>query len=50
MSDAGGVVGLSTLAQESGLALPTIHRLIRTLVDLGHVRQEPSRQYSLGPG
>jgi IclR family acetate operon transcriptional repressor len=49
MADAGGVVGLSTLAQESGLALPTIHRLIRTLVDLGYVRQEPSRQYSLGP-
>jgi IclR family acetate operon transcriptional repressor len=49
MADAGGVVGLSKLAQESGLALPTIHRLIRTLVDLGYVRQEPSRQYSLGP-
>jgi IclR family acetate operon transcriptional repressor len=49
MADADGVVGWSTLAQESGLALPTIHRLIRTLVDLGHVRQEPSRQYSLGP-
>jgi IclR family acetate operon transcriptional repressor len=49
MADAGGVIGLSRLAQESGLALPTIHRLIRTLVDLGYVRQEPSRQYSLGP-
>lgn len=49
MADAGGMIGLSRLAQESGLALPTIHRLIRTLVDLGYVRQEPSRQYSLGP-
>jgi IclR family acetate operon transcriptional repressor len=49
MVDAGGVIGLSRLAQESGLALPTIHRLIRTLVDLGYVRQEPDRQYSLGP-
>jgi IclR family acetate operon transcriptional repressor len=49
MADAGGVIGLSRLAQESGLAQPTIHRLIRTLVDLGYVRQEPSRQYSLGP-
>jgi IclR family transcriptional regulator, acetate operon repressor len=49
MAAAGGMVGLSKLAQESGLALPTIHRLIRTLVDLGYVRQEPSRQYSLGP-
>lgn len=49
MADAGGVIGLSRLAQESRLALPTIHRLIRTLVALGYVRQEPSRQYSLGP-
>ncbi|HEX5994789.1 MAG TPA: IclR family transcriptional regulator [Jiangellales bacterium] len=49
MADAGGVIGLSRLAHESGLALPTIHRLIRTLVDLGYVRQEPTRQYSLGP-
>jgi IclR family acetate operon transcriptional repressor len=49
MANAGGVIGLSKLAQESGLALPTIHRLVRTLVDLGYVRQEPSRQYSLGP-
>jgi IclR family acetate operon transcriptional repressor len=49
MADAGGVIGLSRLAQQSGLALPTIHRLVRTLVDLGYVRQEPSRQYALGP-
>jgi IclR family acetate operon transcriptional repressor len=49
MADAGGVIGLSKLAQQSGLALATIHRLVRTLVDLGYVRQEPSRQYSLGP-
>jgi IclR family acetate operon transcriptional repressor len=49
MADAGGVIGLSRLAQESGLAMPTIHRLVRTLVDLGYVRQEPSRQYALGP-
>src|SRR6476660_9665270 len=49
MADAGGVIGLSQLAAESGLPLPTIHRLVRTLVDLGYVRQEPSRQYALGP-
>ena len=45
----GGVMGLSALAAESGLPLPTIHRLARTLVDLGYLRQEPSRQYALGP-
>jgi IclR family transcriptional regulator, acetate operon repressor len=49
MADAGGVIGLSQLKNDSGLPLATIHRLVRTLVDLGYVRQEPSRQYSLGP-
>ncbi|MEO8888621.1 MAG: IclR family transcriptional regulator [Jatrophihabitantaceae bacterium] len=49
MADAGGVIGLSQLATEADLPLATIHRLVRTLVDLGYVRQEPSRQYSLGP-
>ncbi len=49
MADAGGVIGLSQLAAEAELPLATIHRLVRTLVDLGYVRQEPSRQYSLGP-
>ncbi len=44
-----GTMGLSQLAGESGLPLPTIHRLVRTLVDLGYLRQEPSRQYVLGP-
>src|SRR6476619_1979161 len=49
LATGGGVMGLSALATESGLPLPTIHRLVRTLVDLGYVRQEPSRQYALGP-
>src|SRR6478609_1398090 len=49
LATGGGVMGLSALATESGLPLPTIHRLVRTLVDLGYMRQEPSRQYALGP-
>ena len=49
MATHGGKLGLTQLASESGLPLPTIHRLIRTLVDLGYVRQESSRQYVLGP-
>jgi len=49
MADAGGIIGLSKLAEEADLPLATIHRLVRTLVDLGYVRQEASRQYSLGP-
>ncbi|RNL86248.1 IclR family transcriptional regulator [Halostreptopolyspora alba] len=49
MADAGGEISLSQLADSSGLPLPTIHRLIRTLVDNGYVRQLPSRRYALGP-
>jgi IclR family transcriptional regulator, acetate operon repressor len=45
----GGAMGLSRLAADSGLPLPTLHRLARTLVDLGYLRQEPSRLYALGP-
>lgn len=44
-----GVMGLSQLARTCDLPLPTIHRMVRTLVDLGYLRQEPSRQYALGP-
>ena len=49
MADAGGIVGLSHLAATSGLPLPTIHRLVRTLAGRGYVRQESSREYALGP-
>ncbi len=49
MADHGGTMGLSQLAQESGLPLPTIHRLLRTLVDLGYLRQDAGRQYVLAP-
>jgi IclR family transcriptional regulator, acetate operon repressor len=49
VADHGGTMGLSQLAAESGLPLPTIHRLLRTLVDLGYLRQDASRQYVLAP-
>jgi IclR family acetate operon transcriptional repressor len=45
----GGVMGVSQLAAAVSLPPPTIHRLVRTLVDIGYLRQEPSRQYTLGP-
>jgi IclR family acetate operon transcriptional repressor len=48
LADAGGALGLSELAAASGLPLPTVHRLIRTLVNRGYVRQEASRRYALG--
>jgi IclR family acetate operon transcriptional repressor len=49
LADAGGPVGLSTLSARTGLPLPTIHRLVRTLAGRGYVRQERSREYALGP-
>ncbi|MGH8894660.1 MAG: IclR family transcriptional regulator, partial [Actinomycetes bacterium] len=49
MAAAGGEVALSQLAASSGLPVPTIHRLIRTLVASGYVLQLPSRRYALGP-
>lgn len=49
LADGGGALTLSELAAASGLPLPTIHRLMRSLVDGGYVRQDPSRRYALGP-
>lgn len=49
MADLGGEVALSQLANASDLPLPTIHRLMRTLVAKGYARQGPSRRYALGP-
>ena len=49
ISDAGGAVTLSELAGSTNLPLPTIHRLLRTLVGLGYARQLPNRRYALGP-
>ncbi|GAB2937644.1 allantoin degradation transcriptional regulator AllR [Rhodococcus aerolatus] len=49
IADAGGRATLSELATVSGLPAPTTHRLVRTLVAGGYLRQEPSRAYVLGP-
>lgn len=49
LADSGGQATLSELASQTELPLPTIHRLMRTLLSHGYVRQLPSREYSLGP-
>lgn len=49
LADAGGEATLSELTEASGLPMPTIYRLMRTLVNHGYVRQEPSKRYALGP-
>lgn len=48
LADAGGSLSLSQLAASTGLPLPTIHRLLRSLTSSGYVRQAPSRRYALG--
>lgn len=49
LADAGGTAALGELAARADLPQPTIHRLVRTLLGMGYVRQLPNRQYSLGP-
>ncbi|WP_028279998.1 IclR family transcriptional regulator [Arthrobacter sp. H5] len=49
ITDAGGEVTLSELSSSTDLPLPTIHRLLRTLVTKGYARQLPNRRYALGP-
>jgi IclR family acetate operon transcriptional repressor len=49
IADHGAPVTISELSARSGLPLPTVHRLLKALVSLGHVRQTPSRRYALGP-
>lgn len=49
IADHGASVTISELSTRSGLPLPTVHRLLKALVSLGHVRQTPARRYALGP-
>jgi IclR family acetate operon transcriptional repressor len=44
VAGAGGEIGLSELAGRSGLPLPSIHRLVRTLVQRGYMRLVPLGQ------
>jgi IclR family transcriptional regulator, acetate operon repressor len=45
---ADGEATLSQISAETGLPMPTIHRLVRTLVDRSYLRQLPDRRYALG--
>ncbi|MGA8113988.1 MAG: IclR family transcriptional regulator [Actinocatenispora sp.] len=49
LGDAERPLTLSELAAGGGLSAPTAHRLVRSLVRYGYVRQEASRRYTLGP-
>jgi len=42
-------LGISELAEHSGLPLGTVHRLLQTMGDLGYIEQDPdTRKYMLG--
>ncbi|ANI92565.1 IclR family transcriptional regulator [Dietzia timorensis] len=45
----GGIVSLKTIAEKTGLAAATVHRLASTLVETGLLRQAPGREYVLAP-
>lgn len=49
LADGDGARSLSELTQLTGLPMPTIHRLLRSLANDGYVRQESSKRYALGP-
>ncbi|MDQ3628617.1 MAG: IclR family transcriptional regulator [Actinomycetota bacterium] len=49
LADGGGSMTLSELRDRSGLPMPTIHRLMRSMVSQGYVRQQLSRRYAIGP-
>lgn len=48
IADNGGRLTIAELAQQVELPLATIHRLLRTLLDCGYVRQLSDRSYALG--
>src|SRR5215218_5877322 len=49
LADGGGSMSLSDLARRTDLPMPTIHRLLRSMVNRGYVRQESSKRYAIGP-
>jgi len=49
MASSGGSIALGELAARAELPQPTIHRLVRTLLSMGYVRQLENRRYALGP-
>jgi IclR family transcriptional regulator, acetate operon repressor len=49
LAQAGSAMATNELVAASGLPQPTVHRLARTLMESGHVRQLDNRRYTLGP-
>lgn len=49
LAEARGELPLASIAESTGLAQATVHRLLSTMLPLGYVRQLESRGYALGP-
>jgi IclR family acetate operon transcriptional repressor len=49
MASAGPSIAFGELAAHTELPQPTLDRLVRTLLNVGYVRQLPNRHYALGP-
>lgn len=48
VAQGGGHMAIGEIAAVSSIPLPTIHRLLKTLVERGYMRQLPNRRYALG--
>ncbi len=48
LADAGGHLTIGEIAGRSDIPLPTIHRLLKTLIDRGYARRLSNRRYALG--
>ncbi len=48
IADRGGNLRLAEIAAVTGIPVPTTHRLMRTLVERGYLRQLRNRRYALG--
>lgn len=48
VAERGGQLPIGEIASLAGLAIPTAHRLLRTLVARGYMRQLANRHYALG--
>src|SRR5690554_3958186 len=44
----GGIATLTELTNDTVLSMPTVHRLLRTLQEQGHVQRMANRSYALG--
>lgn len=48
VAQGGGHMAIGEIAAACSIPLPTIHRLLKTLVERGYMRQLPNRRYALG--